>query len=108
MPRSVHRERHRVSRIGWLRAAVLGANDGIVSTASLIVGVGAPPQAARRAEPVAPLPIATHGRGDDGARRGPMNIDDELRDGAQVGLVYGKISGTCHAFPELRRPRTER
>jgi VIT1/CCC1 family predicted Fe2+/Mn2+ transporter len=36
-----HRERHLVERIGWLRAAVLGANDGIVSTASLIVGVAA-------------------------------------------------------------------
>lgn len=36
-----HRERHRTGRIGWLRAAVLGANDGIVSTASLIVGVAA-------------------------------------------------------------------
>jgi len=36
-----HRERHRSARIGWLRAAVLGANDGIVSTASLIVGVAA-------------------------------------------------------------------
>jgi VIT1/CCC1 family predicted Fe2+/Mn2+ transporter len=35
------RERHRTDRIGWLRAAVLGANDGIVSTASLIVGVAA-------------------------------------------------------------------
>ena len=34
-------ERHRTHRIGWLRAAVLGANDGIVSTASLIVGVAA-------------------------------------------------------------------
>jgi VIT1/CCC1 family predicted Fe2+/Mn2+ transporter len=34
-------ERHLVTRIGWLRAAVLGANDGIVSTASLIVGVAA-------------------------------------------------------------------
>ena len=34
-----HRERHRTERVGWLRAAVLGANDGIVSTASLIVGV---------------------------------------------------------------------
>lgn len=34
-------ERHRVHRVGWLRAAVLGANDGIVSTASLIVGVAA-------------------------------------------------------------------
>lgn len=37
----LHRERHLVSRIGWLRAAVLGANDGIVSTASLIIGVAA-------------------------------------------------------------------
>ena len=36
-----HIERHAVARIGWLRAAVLGANDGIVSTASLIVGVAA-------------------------------------------------------------------
>lgn len=36
-----HTERHRADRIGWLRAAVLGANDGIVSTASLIVGVAA-------------------------------------------------------------------
>jgi len=40
MPRG-HRERHRTHRVGWLRAAVLGANDGIVSTASLIVGVAA-------------------------------------------------------------------
>jgi len=37
----VHRERHRTQHIGWLRAAVLGANDGIVSTASLVVGVAA-------------------------------------------------------------------
>jgi VIT1/CCC1 family predicted Fe2+/Mn2+ transporter len=36
-----HVERHRSQRIGWLRAAVLGANDGIVSTASLVVGVAA-------------------------------------------------------------------
>ncbi len=41
MPRSSHREWHRSDRIGWLRAAVLGANDGIVSTASLVVGVAA-------------------------------------------------------------------
>ncbi len=38
---SSHRERHLIERIGWLRAAVLGANDGIVSTASLLVGVAA-------------------------------------------------------------------
>jgi VIT1/CCC1 family predicted Fe2+/Mn2+ transporter len=37
--RPVHREHHAAQRVGWLRAAVLGANDGIVSTASLIVGV---------------------------------------------------------------------
>ena len=36
-----HHERHLVQRIGWMRASVLGANDGIVSTASLIVGVAA-------------------------------------------------------------------
>ncbi|MCA9148303.1 MAG: VIT family protein [Planctomycetales bacterium] len=35
----LHLERHRTERIGWLRAAVLGANDGIVSTASLVIGV---------------------------------------------------------------------
>jgi vacuolar iron transporter family protein len=39
MPR--HWERHRTDRVGWLRAAVLGANDGIVSTASLVLGVAA-------------------------------------------------------------------
>ncbi len=41
-----HHERHRTDRIGWLRAAVLGANDGIVSTASLVVGVAAAQSAA--------------------------------------------------------------
>lgn len=35
-----HLEHHRIHRSGWLRAAVLGANDGIVSTARLIIGVG--------------------------------------------------------------------
>jgi VIT1/CCC1 family predicted Fe2+/Mn2+ transporter len=40
MPRS-HPEQHRSTRIGWLRAAVLGANDGIVSTSSLVIGVAA-------------------------------------------------------------------
>ena len=36
-----HRERHRTEHIGWLRAAVLGANDGLISTSSLVVGVAA-------------------------------------------------------------------
>jgi vacuolar iron transporter family protein len=39
MRRHLHKESHLVSRIGWLRAAVLGANDGIISTASIILGV---------------------------------------------------------------------
>ncbi len=41
MSRLTHSETHMVHRIGWLRAAVLGANDGLVSTASLVVGVAA-------------------------------------------------------------------
>ena len=39
--RTVHKENHLIERIGWLRAAVLGANDGLISTSSLIVGVAA-------------------------------------------------------------------
>ncbi len=39
--RAQHRERHRTGNIGWLRAAVLGANDGLLSTASLVLGVAA-------------------------------------------------------------------
>jgi VIT1/CCC1 family predicted Fe2+/Mn2+ transporter len=39
--RSAHREQHRTHRVGWLRAAVLGANDGVVSVASLVIGVAA-------------------------------------------------------------------
>jgi vacuolar iron transporter family protein len=39
--RSQHQEAHLIQRIGWLRAAILGANDGIISTASLVVGVAA-------------------------------------------------------------------
>ena len=47
MPR--HLERHRTAHIGWLRAAVLGANDGLISTSSLVVGVAA---AAAGREPI--------------------------------------------------------
>jgi len=36
---AIQKEQHRIGRIGWLRAAVLGANDGILSTASLVLGV---------------------------------------------------------------------
>lgn len=54
--RRLHLERHRGDRIGWLRAAVLGANDGIVSTASLVVGV-----AAAQASPATLLATAVAG-----------------------------------------------
>jgi VIT1/CCC1 family predicted Fe2+/Mn2+ transporter len=37
----MHVERHRTAHVGWLRAAVLGANDGLISTASLVTGVAA-------------------------------------------------------------------
>jgi VIT1/CCC1 family predicted Fe2+/Mn2+ transporter len=45
----LHRETHLIERIGWLRAAVLGANDGIISTASLVVGVAAASNSASEA-----------------------------------------------------------
>lgn len=47
--RPLHRENHLIERIGWLRAAVLGANDGIISTASLVVGVAAASKSASEA-----------------------------------------------------------
>ena len=41
MPRTTHRESHKLHNAGWLRAAVLGANDGLISTAGLVVGMAA-------------------------------------------------------------------
>ncbi|MFN5760206.1 MAG: VIT1/CCC1 transporter family protein, partial [Sphingomonadaceae bacterium] len=52
----IHTEHHLLDRIGWLRAAVLGANDGIVSTSSLVIGV-----AAAGASPSAVLMTGTAG-----------------------------------------------
>jgi hypothetical protein len=56
-------EHHSVERLGWLRAAVLGANDGLLSTASLIIGVARahssrdflPPSLRQSVRPVAPI-----------------------------------------------------
>ena len=53
---------HRIHHVGWLRAAVLGANDGIVSTASLVVGVAA--IVAAIAYTGGPFPFGYHGLGD--------------------------------------------
>ncbi len=58
------RERHRSGRIGWLRAAVLGANDGIVSTASLVLGVAT--TASNRQEILVAGIAAAAGREEDG------------------------------------------
>ena len=63
-----HWERHRLERVGWLRAAVLGANDGIVSTASLLLGVAAA-DASHSALLVAGIAGARCGRDVDGGRR---------------------------------------
>ena len=49
----VHAESHQIARIGWLRAAVLGANDGIVSTAGIVIGVAG--------ATLDPFPIVTAG-----------------------------------------------
>ncbi len=57
----MHGEKHRTDRIGWLRAAVLGANDGLISTSSLVVGVAAaaPERAAILVAAVAGLAAGT-------------------------------------------------
>ena len=60
---SAHEELHYLDRAGWLRAAVLGANDGIVSVSSLIVGVAAAdPSRAARARPAAHPLVISNGR----------------------------------------------
>jgi VIT1/CCC1 family predicted Fe2+/Mn2+ transporter len=66
------KETHFVQRMGWLRAAVLGANDGIISTASLIVGVAsAAAQAFRAVEDGATVPIYYE------SRLARIEIDDD-------------------------------
>ena len=64
---AAHVERHLSHRVGWLRAAVLGANDGITSTAALIVGVAAA-DASRSAVFTAGVAALVAGAGLDGRR----------------------------------------
>ena len=89
-----HMERHRTDRIGWLRAAVLGANDGIVSTASLVLGVAAA--------------NATHeqrdGRGDRRPGRG-SDVDGCRR--VRVGPLAGGFR-TGRAQPGARGTQSRR
>src|SRR5581483_8932814 len=83
-----HVEHHRIHRSGWLRAAVLGANDGIVSTASLIVGWRQPMR------PVAAHPSRSdreHGRTADG-QLAKRVIHDRPRDHSRGWLCKGMSS----------------
>ena len=77
--RKQHFERHYTDRIAWLRAAVLGANDGIVSTASLVVGIAA----------------ANAGR-------------PELLLAAVAGLVAGAMSMAAGEYVSVRKPTAKR
>ena len=70
---SAHKELHYVDRAGWLRAAVLGANDGIVSVSSLIVGVAA-------ADP------------------GPTQALEAAGSGPRLALLYGRFSGLARPY----------
>ena len=79
-----HNEAHRSHRIGWLRAAVLGANDGIVSTASLIIGFAAA-QAAH--SDILLAGVADPSR--RGVRGGGLPLGDGSRDPAPRGDESG-------------------
>ena len=74
-----HADRHLIERIGWLRAAVLGANDGIVSTASLIVGVAA------ASADKSPVPVA----GLAGLVAGAMSVGARHLDGPRQSHPAG-------------------
>ncbi len=87
-------EKHYITRIGWLRAAVLGANDGILSTTSLAIGV-TPQRGNKRQEPGHPC-----GTGGGAGGRGNVN--------GCGGIYFGKFS--CRSDIEtadLKREKKE-
>ena len=109
-----HPERHRTDRIGWLRAAVLGANDGIVSTASLVVGVAAAHAPARRQRAGRGRRRPGRRRDVDGRRRvrlGPARRPTPSRPTSRASArssqptTRGRAPG---ADGDLRRPRPRR
>jgi VIT1/CCC1 family predicted Fe2+/Mn2+ transporter len=93
-----HRENHLLERIGWLRAAVLGANDGIVSTASLIVGV-----AASNAEPREILVVGAAGlvAGAMSMAAGEYVSVSSQADTEQADLA--KEAKELHEYPDAER-----
>ena len=93
-----HRENHLLERIGWLRAAVLGANDGIVSTASLIVGV-----AASNAEPREILVVGAAGlvAGAMSMAAGEYVSVSSQSDTEQADLA--KEAKELHEYPDAER-----
>lgn len=95
MPLAPHDERYLVHRIGWLRTAVLGANDGMVSTLSLIVGVDAA-GAGRSEVLVAGLAgpcYACRPRRGGGALRVLVWGALAMAATAAVGLLFGMVTG---------------
>ncbi|HZF08109.1 MAG TPA: VIT1/CCC1 transporter family protein [Thermoanaerobaculia bacterium] len=93
-----HTERHRTSHIGWLRAAVLGANDGLISTSSLVVGVAAA-QTAR--EPVLLAALAGLVAGALSMAAGEYVSVSSQADTEQADLARER--GELAADPELER-----
>ena len=91
-----HPESHLVSRIGWLRAAVPGANDGIVSTASLIVGVAAAAAtrwlARCRWQPANMVSVSSQSDTEqaDLARERKELRDDEASEHAELAAIYAE------------------
>jgi len=93
-----HPERHRTEHIGWLRAAVLGANDGLISTSSLVVGVAAA-QAAR--DPVLLAAVAGLVSGALSMAAGEYVSVSSQADTEQADL--GRERGELATSPELER-----
>ena len=82
-----HLENHRTHRIGWLRAAVLGANDGLVSTASLIVGVAAGAMSMAAGEYVSVSSQSDTERADLDRERMDLATDSE-QEHAELAAIY--------------------
>ena len=108
--RSSHVETHRSDRVGWLRAAVLGANDGVISVASLMVGVAASGANARRscspAWPAGGAPVHGRGRIRLGEVPGRHRAGRPRQGNARAGRGARARAGGTHR--DLRAPGPDR